>query len=91
MEAVEAAANAASQSPSVWLREAAIAHLKRPVPKKKSLPNPTLLGEILALRSIVVNLLSAVAVDLPKETVQRIVTQADAIKQGKAGGDSAPA
>jgi hypothetical protein len=29
-------------------------------------------------------LLSAVAVDLPRETIQRIVTHADATKQGKA-------
>ena len=84
MEAVEAAANAGGKTCSEWLREAAIAHLKRPIPKKKSSPDPTLLAEVLGLRSIVVNLLSAVAVDLPKETVQRIVTQADSIKQGKA-------
>ncbi len=84
MEAVEAAARAAEKTPAQWLREAAIAHLKRPVPKKKSLPDPTLLAEVLGLRSIVVNLLSAVAADLPKETVQRIVAQADSIKRGKA-------
>ncbi len=54
------------------------------VPKKKASPDPTLLAEVLGLRSIVVNLLSAVAVDLPKETVQRIVAQADSIKRAKA-------
>jgi hypothetical protein len=84
MEAVEAAAKTAGKSSSVWLREAAIAHLNRPVQTKKPLPDPTLLAEILGLRNLTVNLLSAVAVDLPKETVQRIVTHADATKQGKA-------
>ena len=84
MEAVEAAASAANKTCSEWLRDAAIAHLKRPAPRKKSAPDPTLLAEIVGLRSIVVNLLAAVAVDLPKETIQRIVTQADSVKQGKA-------
>ena len=84
MEAVEAAAKAAGKSASVWLREAAIAHLNRPVETRKSLPDPTLLAEVLGLRNLTINLLSAVAVDLPKETIQRIVTHADATKQGKA-------
>ncbi|MBB5060981.1 hypothetical protein HDF16_005717 [Granulicella aggregans] len=84
MEAVEAAASAANKTCSEWLRDAAIAHLNRPVRIKKSTPDPTLLAEIVGLRSIVVNLLAAVAVDLPKETIQRIVTQADSVKQGKA-------
>jgi len=84
MEAVEAAAKAAGKSASVWLREAAIAHLNRPVATRKTLPDPTLLAEILGLRNLTINLLSAVAVDLPKETIQRIVTHADATKQGKA-------
>lgn len=84
MEAVEAAANAAGKTCSEWLRDAAVAHLKRPVPKKNFPPNPTLLAELLGLRSIVINLLSAVAADLPREMVQRIVAQADSIKRGKA-------
>ena len=84
MEAVEAAAKIAGKSTSVWLREAAIAHLNRPVETRKSLPDPTLLAEILGLRNLTINLLSAVAVDLPKETIQRIMTHADATKQGKA-------
>ena len=84
MEAVEAAAKTAGKSTSVWLREAAIAHLNRPVEARKSLPDPTLLAEVLGLRNLTINLLSAVAIDLPKETIQRIVTHADATKQGKA-------
>jgi hypothetical protein len=84
MEAVEAAAKTAGKSASVWLREAAIAHLNRPVETRKSLPDPTLLAEVLGLRNLTINLLSAVAVDLPKDTIQRIVTHADATKQGKA-------
>ena len=84
MEAVEAAAKTAGKSASVWLREAAIAHLNRPVETRKTLPDPTLLAEVLGLRNLTINLLSAVAVDLPKETIQRIVTHADATKQGKA-------
>ena len=84
MEAVVAAAKTAGKSTSVWLREAAIAHLNRALQSRKSLPDPTLLAEILGLRNLTINLLSAVAVDLPKETIQRIVTHSDATKQGKA-------
>ena len=84
MDAVEAAANAAGKTCAEWLREAAIAHLGRPVPAKKPAPDPVLLAETLGLRNIVINLLAAVAGDLPKETIQRIVAHADATKQGKA-------
>jgi hypothetical protein len=84
MEAVEAAAAAAGKTCSEWLRDAAIAQLNRPVRMKKPAPDPTILAEIVGLRSIVVNLLAAVATDLPKDTIQRIVTQADSVKQGKA-------
>ena len=45
--------------------------------------SPTLLAEVLGLRNLTINLLSAVAVDLPKDTIQLIVTHADATKQGK--------
>jgi uncharacterized tellurite resistance protein B-like protein len=58
-------------------------HLKRPVRKKKSSPDPTLLAEILGLRSLVQNLIVA-ASDLPEETVQRIVKHADTVKEAKA-------
>jgi len=84
IEAVEAAAKAAQKSAAVWLREAAIAHLNRPAVIRKSSPDPTLLAEILGLRNLTINLLSAVAVDLPKDVIQRIVTHADSTKQGKA-------
>ncbi len=84
MKAVDAAAKAAGKTCSEWLRDAAIAHLNRPVRTKKVMPDPTLLAEILALRSVLVNLLSAAVPELPKDAVQRIVTYADSIKQGKA-------
>ncbi len=56
MKAVEATAKAAGKSCSEWLRDAAIAHLNRPVRSRKPMPNPTPLAEVLALRSVVVNL-----------------------------------
>jgi hypothetical protein len=65
------------------MREAILLHLKRPARKKKASPDPTILAEILGLRSLVQNLIAA-ASDLPEETVQRIVKHADAIKEGKA-------
>ncbi len=65
------------------MRKALLLHLKRPIRKKKSAPDPTLLAEILGLRSLVHNLIAA-ASDLPEETVQRIVKHADSIKEGKA-------
>lgn len=83
MEAVESAAASAGMTCAEWLREAALAHLKRPARSKKPAPDVTVLAEILGLRSLVQNLIAA-ASDLPEETVQRIVQHADAIKEGKA-------
>lgn len=83
IKALEAAADLAGQSCAEWMREAILIHLKRPPRKKKSAPDPTLLAEILGLRSVVQNLIAA-ASDLPEETVQRIVKHADSIKDGKA-------
>lgn len=83
VRAVEAAAAIAGQTCAEWMREALLLHLKRPARKKKPAPDPTLLAEILGLRSLVQNLIAA-ASDLPEETVQRIVRHADSIKEGKA-------
>ena len=83
VKAVEAAAQAAGQTCSEWMREAVILHLKRPVRKKKNSPDPTILAELMGLRSLLQNLIAA-ASDLPEETVQRIVKHADSIKEAKA-------
>ena len=85
MLAVEEAAQAAGQTCSQWLREAAIAHLKRPVRSRKSMPDPTLLTELLGLRQLTVNLFAAVAGStISPEQVREIVRQADHVKEGKA-------
>ncbi len=84
MKAVEAAVLAAGKTCSEWLREAAIAHLNRPVRTRKAAPDPTLLAELLGIRTLLINLLSAAAPELSKDAVQRIVTLADSTKQGKA-------
>jgi uncharacterized tellurite resistance protein B-like protein len=83
VKAVEAAARIAGQTCSEWMREAILLHLKRPARKKKPAPDPTILAELMGLRSLVQNLIAA-ASDLPEETVQRIVKHADSIKEGKA-------
>ncbi len=83
VEAVEAAAKAAGQSRTDWMRDAFRLHLKRPARKKKPAPDPTLLAEFMGLRSLVQNLIAA-ASDLPEETVQRIAKHADSIKEAKA-------
>ncbi len=83
MEAVETAAEAGGMTCAEWLREAALAHLKRPARSKKPAPDPVILAEIMGLRSLVQNLIAA-ASDLPEETVQRIVKHADASKERKA-------
>jgi hypothetical protein len=83
VKAVEAAAGSAGQTCSEWMREAILLHLKRPARKKKPAPDPTILAELMGLRSLVQNLIAA-ASDLPEETVQRIVKHADSIKEGKA-------
>ena len=85
MLAVEEAAQAAGQTCSQWLREAAIAHLKRPVRSRKLMPDPTLLTELLGLRQLTVNLFAAVAGStISPEQVREIVQQADHVKEGKA-------
>ncbi len=84
MKAVEAAALAAGKTCSEWLREAAIAHLNRPVWTRKAAPDPTLLAELVGVRTLLINLLSAAAPELSKDAVQRIMTLADSTKQGKA-------
>ena len=85
MLAVKEAAQAAGQTCSQWLREAAVAHLKRPVRSRKSMPDPTLLTELMGLRQLTVNLFSAVAANsISNEQVREIVRQADHVKEGKA-------
>jgi hypothetical protein len=83
VKAVKAAAEISGQTCSEWMREAIVLHLKRPARKKKPSPDPTILAELMGLRSLVQNLIAA-ASDLPEETVQRIVKHADSIKEGKA-------
>ena len=83
VKAVKAAADAAGQSCTEWIREAVRLHLKQPARKKKPAPDPTLLTELMGLRSLVQNLITA-ASDLPEDTVQRIARHADSIKEGKA-------
>ncbi len=83
VKAVEAAAEIVGQTCAEWMREAILLHLKRPARKKKPSPDPTILAELMGLRSLVQNLIAA-ASDLPEETVQRIVKHADSIKEGKA-------
>lgn len=83
VKAVEVAAEAAGQTCAEWMREAVLLHLKRPARKKKPAPDPTILAEIMGLRSLIQNLVSA-ASDLPEETVQKIVKHADSIKEAKA-------
>lgn len=83
MEAVESAALTSGMTCAEWLREAALAHLKRPARSKRPAPDATILAELMGLRSLVQNLIAA-ASDLPEETVQRIVKHADTIKEGKA-------
>ena len=81
MLAVEEAAQAAGQTCSQWLREAAIAHLKRPVRSRKSKPDPTLLTELMGLRQLTVNLFADVAgSSISPEQVSDIVRQADHVK-----------
>ena len=83
MEAVERAAEGAGKTCAEWLRDAALAHLRRPAPGKQPPPDPVLLAELLALRSLTQNLIAA-ASDLSEETVRKIARHADAVKHGKA-------
>ena len=85
MLAVEEAAKSAGQTCSQWLREAALAHLKRPVRSRRSMPDPTLLTELMGLRQLTVNLFAAVAGNsISHDQVREIVRQADHVKESKA-------
>ena len=85
MLAVEDAAKASGKTCSEWLREAALAHLQKPIRSRKSAPDPTLLTELVGLRQLTVNLFSALASEgFSTATVQQIVKQADHVKEGKA-------
>jgi hypothetical protein len=57
--AVEAAAGIAGQTCAEWMREAILLHLKRPARKQKASPDPTILAELMGLRSLVQNLIAA--------------------------------
>lgn len=65
------------------MREALLLYLRQPARKKRPAPDPTILTELMGLRSLLQNLIAA-ASDLPEETVQRIVRHADTVKEGKA-------
>jgi uncharacterized protein (DUF1778 family) len=79
---IESAAASAGKKVAEWLREAALAQARTAREEKT---DTVLLAELLALRSMVVNLFAVASKGpLSEETLRRISTYADAIKDQKA-------
>ena len=80
---VEYAASNAGKKVAEWLREAALAQARTTGEEKTT--DTVLLAEVLALRSLIVNLFAVASKGpLSDETLRRISTYADAIKDQKA-------
>lgn len=79
---IESAAGSAGKKVAEWLREAALTEARIPVEEKT---DTVLLAELLALRSMVVNLFAVASKGpLSDETLRKISTYADSIKDQKA-------
>jgi hypothetical protein len=80
---VEYAASSAGKKVAEWLREAALAQAR--VTGEEKTTDTVLLAELMALRSLIVNLFAVASKGpLSDETLRRISTYADAIKDQKA-------
>ena len=80
---IESAAACAGKKVAEWLREAALAQARTAGEEKAT--DTVLLAELMALRSLIVNLFAVASKGpLSDETLRRISTYADAIKDQKA-------
>jgi uncharacterized protein (DUF1778 family) len=80
---IESAASSAGKKIAEWLREAALAQARATGEEK--ITDTVLLAEVMALRSLIVNLFAVASKGpLSDETLRRISTYADAIKDQKA-------
>jgi uncharacterized protein (DUF1778 family) len=80
---IEFAAVSAGKKVAEWLREAALAQARATGEEKTT--DTVLLAEVMALRSLIVNLFAVASKGpLSDETLRRIGTYADAIKDQKA-------
>jgi uncharacterized protein (DUF1778 family) len=79
---VEYAASSAGKKVAEWLREAALAQARTTGEEKTT--DTVLLAELMALRSLIINLFAVASKGpLNDETLRRISTYADAIKDQK--------
>jgi uncharacterized protein (DUF1778 family) len=80
---IESAAASAGKKVAEWLREAALAQARTAGEEKPT--DSVLLAELMALRSLIVNLFAVASKGpLSDETLRKISTYADAIKDQKA-------
>jgi cytochrome c553 len=80
---IESAAGSAGKKVAEWLREAALAQTRATGEEKTT--DTVLLAELMALRSLIVNLFAVASKGpLSDETLRRIAAYADAIKDQKA-------
>jgi hypothetical protein len=79
---VEAAAARAGKKVAEWLRDAALAQA-RAVPTQNT--DPILLAELMAIRTLILNLFAAASKGpLTDESLRKMLTYADSVKQQKA-------
>jgi uncharacterized protein (DUF1778 family) len=80
---IESAAGSAGKKVAEWLREAALSHARATGEEKTT--DTVLLAEVMALRSLIVNLFAVASKGpLSDETLRKIAAYADAIKDQKA-------
>ena len=80
---VEAAAASAGKKVGEWLREAALAQARSSDDADKT--DPILLAELMAIRTLILNLFSAASKGpLTDESLRKMLAYADSVKQQKA-------
>jgi hypothetical protein len=84
MRAVRVAARNSGSSPSAWLREAALAYLRRTGQKSTTPIEVTILEELTALKFLLVNLFAGANPGVALQTIYQMMASADSVKQKSA-------
>ncbi len=82
---VEAAAASAGKKVGEWLRDAALAQARSSLVTPPIRPDPILLAELMAIRTLILNLFAAASKGpLTDESLRKMLAYADSVKQQKA-------
>jgi hypothetical protein len=80
MRAVKAAARDSASSSSEWLREAALAHLRRPNKTFDTSIEMIILEEIMGFRLLMANLFAGANPGVALQTIYQLMANADSVK-----------